>query len=154
MNNQCRFILLVEYADDDALITGIEIIEKQLPSYDFASRPFTALSRESHFKFLAFKELADVKAFDKFAKRTLELQNKLHTLHAIPGYVSPVNAVTASYLYSPGAILNRDKIWLKLQLVFSEKSLMSHTLSDAHFKDKRSIVYLNDVWQLVRGEMR
>lgn len=153
MTDQCRFTLLLEYAGDDELIAAITAIEKNLPDYDYASRPYPAAAGTA-FKFLAFKELRSVSAFGKFARKALQLQNKLRTVKVTPGYVSPVNAVTASFVQTAGALLCDDDLWLKVQLVLSGKMLVSHSLSDEIMKDKRSVIYLNDVWQLVKGAVK
>lgn len=153
MNERCRYTLLIEYAGDDELIAAIVQIEKQLPDYDYASRPYPAATGTA-FKFLAFKELRSISAFGKFARKALQLQNKLRTVRVTPGYVSPVNAVTASFVQTTGALLCDNDLWLKVQLVLSGKTLVSHSLSDEIFKDKRSVIYLNDVWQLVKGAVK
>lgn len=150
----CRFILLIEFSDDQELIQAIGVIEKQLPGYDYASRPLTMPGQKSGFKFLAFKEQKGVAAFPKFAQQVFKLQHKLHAVKFTPAYVSLANVVSASPMTIPGAILGEKNFHYKLQLVFSEKNLMAYSLTDELFKDKRSVLYLNDVWQLVRGAMK
>lgn len=149
---QCRYILLVEFANDDELIDAIGAIEKGLPPYDYASRPLhLATGQKGGFKFLAFKELKAVSAFPKFVTQVLKLQQKLHTVRMSPAYVSLQNVVSASPHAVTGSILGEKNYSYKLQLAFSEKALSPYALSDELFKDKRSVLYLNDVWQLVRG---
>ena len=65
-----------------------------------------------------------------------------------------VGAATAGYSHSPGGLLVEKELWLKPQLVLSGKLLASHSLTDEILKDKRSVIYLNDVWQLVKGATR
>lgn len=154
MNDRCRFTLLLEYSGDEELIDAITLVEKSLPGYDFASRPYPQATGSGFFKFLAFKELRPVTAFPKFAGKCLKLQNRLRGVRITPGYVSALNAVTAAFVYAPGTLLIENDLWLKLQLVHSGKLLASHTLSDEIYKDKRSVVYLNDVCQLVKGAAR
>ncbi|GAB4422679.1 MAG: hypothetical protein OHK0011_01920 [Turneriella sp.] len=154
MNERCRYTLLIEYSGDDELIEAIRQIEKQLPDYDYASRPYPLAPGGGFFKFLAFKDLKPVLGFPRFARKALALQNRLRGVRLTPGYVSMVGAVTASYSHSPGALLVEKEIWLKSQLVLSGKLLVSHSLSDDIFKDKRSVIYLNDVWQLVKGALK
>ncbi|MBN8220708.1 MAG: hypothetical protein J0L53_07270 [Spirochaetes bacterium] len=149
---QCRFITLLEFANDDELIAAIGAIEKTLPAYDYASRPLQAAAgQRGGFKFLAFKELKQVSAFPKFAAQVFKLQQKLHAVRMSPGYVSLSNVVSASPHAVMGSILGEKDYSYKLQLAFTEKTLSSYTLTDDLFKDKRSVMYLNDVWQLVRG---
>lgn len=150
MNDRCRFILLIEYVDDHELIEAIAQIEKHLPDYDYASRPYPMTAQNGFFKFLAFKELKHVLDFPKFARKVLAMQNRFRNIRLTPGYVSMVCAVTASYGHTPGAVLVEKELWLKSQLVLTGKILASHTLTDEIIKDKRSVIYLNDVWQLVR----
>ncbi|MCS6972270.1 MAG: hypothetical protein NZL89_04525 [Leptospiraceae bacterium] len=155
MNGLCRFFLLFEYTNDDELIRAIALAEKRLPEHDYASRPFTQpASKEEHFKFIAFKKLRPVTQFSRFCRKVFKLQSFLRTVHLTPGYVSLNDAVTASFSHVPGAVFVGKDLWLKVQLVLSGKLLVSHSLSDQIFKDKRAIVYLNDVLQLVRGELR
>jgi hypothetical protein len=131
---QCRFILVVEYTSDDELIEAIGVIEKNLPGYDYASRPLpVAGGQRGGFKLLAFKEL------------------KLQAVRISPAYVSLTNVVSASPQALAGSILGERGYSYKLQLTFSEKALAPYTLTDEVFRDKRSVLYLNDVWQLVRG---
>ncbi|MFO1470096.1 MAG: DUF4416 family protein [Turneriella sp.] len=153
MIQDCRFILLLEFTNDDELIDAIAAIEKSLPPYDYASRPLQNAegAKPGGFKFLAFKELKIVTAFPKFFAKTIALQKKLNTVKISPGYVSLANCISASLQPSPGAIQVEHELYLKAQLVFSEKALMPYALTDAHFRDRRSLSYLNDVWQLVRG---
>ncbi len=150
---QCRFILLVEFTNDEELIQAIQSFEKNLPGYDYASRPLNhpVPGQKGGFKFLAFKEVSTVSAFPKFAAKVFKLQQKLHAVRMEPGYVSMLNVVSASPHSVPGAILGEKNYSYKLQLVFTEKSLSPYTLTDELFKDRRSVMYLNDVWQLVRG---
>jgi hypothetical protein len=54
----------------------------------------------------------------------------------------------------PGAIYIEGELYFKAQLVLSGKVLASHTLSDETFRDRRAGLYLNDVWQLVKGETK
>lgn len=150
----CRFILLIEFSDDQELIQAISAIEKNLPGYDYASRPLIIPGQKSGFKFLAFKEHKNVSAFPKFAAQVFKLQHKLLAVKFTPAYVSLANVVSASPMTIPGAILGEKNFHYKLQLVFAEKNLVTHSLSDELFKDKRSVLYLNDVWQLVRGAMK
>lgn len=150
----CRFILLVEFSDDQELIQAIAAIEKNLPAYDYASRPLTMPGQKHGFKYLAFKDQKDVSAFPKFAAQVFKLQQKTLAVKFTPAYVSLANVVSASPMTVPGAILGEKNFHYKLQLVFSEKNLVTHSLSDELFKDKRSVLYLNDVWQLVRGAMK
>jgi len=149
---QCRFILLVEYTSDDELIDAIGLIEKSLPGYDYASRPLPSVGgQKGGFKLLAFKELKSVSAFPRFVTRVLKLRQKLLAVRISPAYVSLTNVVSASAQSSPGSILGEKGYSYKLQLAFSEKTLAPYALTDELFKDKRSVLYLNDVWQLVRG---
>ncbi|MFZ5628696.1 MAG: hypothetical protein ACOY5B_06175 [Spirochaetota bacterium] len=154
MNERCRYTLLIEYAADDELIEAIVQIEKQLPDYDYASRPYPMASGTGHFKFLAFKDLRGIPDFPKFARKALSLQNRLRGVRLTPGYVSLVGAITAGYSHSPGSVFMEKELWLKAQLVLSGKLLVSHSLTDEILKDKRSVIYLNDVWQLVKGAMK
>lgn len=154
MHDRCRFILLLEYANDDELIATVALIERHLPDYDYASRPFARVVEKGFFKFLAFKEPKLVEDFNKFAQKCFALQGKIGTVRLTPGYVSLVNATSAALSYSPGALLIKKGLWLKAQLVLSGKLLMSYSLSDELFKDKRSIVYLNDVRELVKGALQ
>jgi hypothetical protein len=154
MNTRCRYTLLIEYSLDDELIAAISQIEKKLPDYDFASRPYSLAPGTGFFKFLAFKDLKGVQEFPKFACKALALQNQVHGVRLTPGYVSPVGATTASYSHSPGAVWAAKELWLKPQLVLSGKLLVSHSLTDSIYKDKRAIIYLNDVWQLVKGALK
>lgn len=153
MIQQCRHILLVEYSHDDDLIGAIGTIEKQLPPYDYASRPFSATESggTGHFKFLAFKELKPVTAFPKFFDKVVNLQKKLNTVRISAGYVTLTNVVAAALQPSQGAIQVADEFYLKTQLVFSEKTLAAYAFTDAYYRDRRSVIYLNDVWQLVKG---
>ncbi|AFM12498.1 hypothetical protein [Turneriella parva] len=151
MNNQCRFILLLEYEGDDELIQAIATIEKNLPGYDYASRPLPIAGQKQGFKFVAVKELRRIATFEKFARKVFSLQSKTYGVRLIPGYVSHTNVVTAAYAPSAGAIFFDDELFLKAQLVLSGKVLASHTLSDETFRDRRTGLYLNDVWQLVKG---
>lgn len=149
---QCRFILLVEFTNDDELIDAIGAIENNLPGYDYASRPLQqGGAQKGGFKFLAFKEIKTISAFPKFAAKVFKLQQKLHAVRISPAYVSLTNVVSASPHTLTGSILGEKKYSYKLQLVFTEKVLSPYTLTDEFFKDKRSVLYLNDVWQLVRG---
>ena len=154
MNDRCRFTVLIEYEGDDELIEAIAQIEKQLPDYDYASRPYPLATGGGFFKFLAFKDLKSVLDFPKFARKALVLQNRLRGVRLTPGHVSMVGAVTASYRYVPGALLVEYELWLKPQLVLSGKLLVSQTVTDEIMKDKRAIIYLNDVWQLVKGALK
>jgi hypothetical protein len=154
MNDRCRYTLLIEYTDDDELIEAIAQIEKQLPDYDYASRLYPLITGKGFFKFIAFKDLAHVLDFPKFARKALTLQNRLHGVRLTPGYVSLVGATTAGYSHSPGALLVAKELWLKPQLIHSGKLLVSHSLTDEILKDKRSVIYLNDVWQLVKGAIK
>ncbi len=151
MNNQCRFILLLEYEGDDELIQAISAIEKNLPGYDYASRPLPLPGQKQGFKFVAIKELRRIATFEKFARKVFSIQTKVFGVRLIPGYVSHINVVTAAYAASAGAIFIDDELFLKAQLVLSGKLLASHTLSDETFRDRRAALYLNDVWQLVKG---
>lgn len=149
---QCRYILLLEFTGDDELIDAIGAIEKNLPGYDYASRPLNAAAGQKRgFKFLAFKELKSVAAFSKFAAQVFKLQQKLHAVRMFPAYVSMTNVVSASPHALTGSILGEKNYSYKLQLVFAEKALTPYALTDELFKDRRSVMYLNDVWQLVRG---
>ncbi len=154
MNDRCRYTLLIEYAGDDELIGAISQIEKQLPDYDYASRPYPLTTGSGFFKFLAFKDLRGVLDFPKFARKALLLQNRLRGVRLTPGYVSMLGAATAGYHHSPGGLLIEKELWLKPQLVLSGKLLVSHSLTDEILKDKRSVIYLNDVWQLVKGAIK
>lgn len=154
MNDRCRYTLLMEYAGDDELIEAIAQIERKLPDYDYASRPYPLGTGNGYFKFLAFKELKGVLNFPKFARKALALQNRLRTVRLTPGYVSLQGAATAAYSPSPGALLVGKELWLKPQLVYAGKHLASHSLTDELLKDKRSVIYLNDVWQLVKGAVK
>jgi len=151
MNNQCRFILLLEYEGDDELIQAISAIEKNLPGYDYASRPLPLPGQKQGFKFLAIKELRRIATFERFARKVFSMQTKVFGVRLIPGYVSHINVVSAAYAASTGAIFFDDELYLKAQLVLSGKLLASHTLSDETFRDRRAALYLNDVWQLVKG---
>jgi hypothetical protein len=151
MNDRCRYTLLIEYTDDEELIAAIAQIEKQLPDYDYASRPYPLAAGGGAFKFLAFKDLRAVLDFPKFARKALVLQNRLRGVRLTPGYVSLVGATTAGYSHSPGALLVAKELWLKPQLIHSGKLLVSYSLTDEILKDKRSVIFLNDVWQLVKG---
>ncbi len=151
MNDHCRFILLLEYAGDDELIQAIGAIEKNLPGYDYASRPLPLPGEQRGFKFLAFKELRRISTFEKFAQKVFGLQSKIYGVKLIPGYVSHTNVVSAAYAPSAGSIYIDEELYLKAQLVLSGKVLASHTLSDETFRDRRAGLYLNDVWQLVKG---
>lgn len=153
MIQDCRNILLLEFTNDDELIDAIAAIEKHLPPYDYASRPLQNAegAPKGHYKLLAFKELKPVTAFPKFFSKTMALQKKLNTVKISPGYVSLTNCISASLQPSAGAIQIENELYMKLQLVFSEKALAPYALTDAHFRDRRSVSYLNDVWQLVRG---
>lgn len=149
---QCRFILLVEFTNDDELIDAIGGIEKNLPGYDYASRPLTyAGGQKGGYKFLAFKELKPVLTFPKFTAKVFKLQQKLPAVRISPAYVSLTNVVSASPHALTGSILGEKNYSYKLQLAFIEKGLAPYALTDELFKDKRSVSYLNDVWQLVRG---
>jgi hypothetical protein len=149
---QCRFILVVEYTSDDELIEAIGVIEKNLPGYDYASRPLpVAGGQRGGFKLLAFKELKSVSAFPRFVMKVLKLRQKLQAVRISPAYVSLTNVVSASPQALAGSILGERGYSYKLQLTFSEKALAPYTLTDEVFRDKRSVLYLNDVWQLVRG---
>ena len=153
MIQDCRFILLLEFTNDDELIDAIAAIEKNLPGYDYASRPLQNAEGAARggFKFLAFKELKSVTAFAKFFAKTVALQKKLNTVKISPGYVSLANCISASLQPSPGAIQSENELYLKVQLVFAEKALSTYAFTDTYFRDRRSVSYLNDVWQLVRG---
>jgi len=151
MNNHCRFILLLEYEGDNELIQAIAAIEKNLPGYDYASRPLPLPGQKQGFKFVAIKELRRIATFEKFARKVFSMQTKVFGVRLIPGYVSHINVVTAAYAPTAGAIFFDDELFLKAQLVLSGKVLASHTLSDETFRDRRAALYLNDVWQLVRG---
>jgi len=151
MNDHCRYILLLEYSGDDELIQAIAAVEKNLPGYDYASRPLPLPAQGQGFKFLAFKEMRRISAFDKFAQKVFGLQSKIYGVKLIPGYVSHTNVVTAGYAPSAGAIYIDRELYFKAQLVLSGKVLASHTLSDQTFRDRRAGLYLNDVWQLVKG---
>ncbi|MBL8033880.1 MAG: DUF4416 family protein [Leptospiraceae bacterium] len=156
MTQQCRHILLVEFSDEDALISAISAIEKNLPDYDYASRPFNDSeggSKESY-KFLAFKGLKAVTQFPKFCDKVFSLQKKLHTVRLSPGYVTQSGVVSAAQQYFAGSMQIDDELFLKLQLVFSEKALAAYALTDARFRDRRSVIYLNDVLQLVKGALK
>ena len=156
MIQDCRFILLLEFVNDDELIEAIAAIEKNLPPYDYASRPLQNAEGATRggFKFLAFKELRGVTAFPKFFAKTAALQKKINTVKLTPGYVSLANCLSASLQPSAGAIQVENELYLKVQLVFSEKALAPYAFTDAHFRDRRSVSYLNDVWQLVRGSRK
>jgi len=149
----CRFTLLIEFNDDDELIAAIAAIEKELPTYDYASRPlsFATLGKKGGFKFLAFKDLSSVAEFPKFAAKVFKLQLKIPAVRINPGYVSLTNAVSATPHTVTGGIFGEKQFYYKLQLVFTEKHLVAYALSDELYKDRRSVSYLNDVWQLVRG---
>lgn len=152
---QCRFILLLEFTNDDELIDAIGAIEKNLPGYDYASRPLQhAGGQKGGFKFLAFKEIKTISAFPKFAAKVFKLQQKLHAVRMSPAYVSLTNVVSASPHAVTGSILGEKNYSYKLQLVFAEKMLSPYTLTDELYKDKRSVLYMNDVWQLVRGAVK
>lgn len=153
MIQDCRFILLLEFTNDDELIDAIGAIEKNLPGYDYASRPLQDAegTTKGSYKFLAFKELKPVTTFPKFFAKVVSLQKKLNTVKISPGYVSLSNCISASLQPSPAALQIDNELYLKVQLVFSEKALTPYALTDAHFRDRRSIIYLNDVWQLVKG---
>ncbi len=149
--NDSRFILLLEYPGDDELIQAIAAVEKHLPGYDYASRPLPLPAQGQGFKFLAFKEMRRLTTFEKFAHKVFSLQGKLYGIKLTPGYVTHTNVVSAAYSQSPGAIYIADEMYYKVQLVLSGKALASHTLSDEIFRDRRAALYLNDVWQLVKG---
>jgi hypothetical protein len=153
MSPQCRFILLVEYTDDDELISAIGTIEKELPQYDYASRPLPSANPgvKGGFKFLSFKELKSVSSFPKFALKVFKVQTKIPSVRAIPAYVSLTNVVSASPHTTQGAIFGEKELYYKLQLVYSGKTLASHAMTDELFRERRAVLYLNDVWQLVRG---
>lgn len=149
---QCRFILLLEFENDEELIDAIAAIERHLPAYDYASRPLLHTGAPSSgYKFLAFKELRSVSTFPKFVKQVLKLQGKLPAVRISAGYVSLTNVVSASAHTIAGSILGENNFWYKLQLPYTDRKLSPYTLTDELFKDKRSVLYLNDVWQLVRG---
>ncbi|HRP69219.1 MAG TPA: hypothetical protein PLY93_06785, partial [Turneriella sp.] len=107
---QCRFVLLIEYTDDEELIDGIGQIEKILPTYDYASRPLRYTNgKNGGFKWVAFKEVKPVAVFSKFAAQVFKLSLKLHALHLAPAYVSLTNVVSAFPHTVPAAILgDRD----------------------------------------------
>ncbi|MBV6492328.1 MAG: hypothetical protein LDLANPLL_00321 [Turneriella sp.] len=151
----CRFILLIEYTNDEELIEGIRLIEKSLPPYDYASRPLRYTDgKVGGFKFLSFKEIKPVSVFPKFATHIFKFALKIPAIRISPAYVSLTNVVSVSTHTIMGAILGEKNLHYKLQLAFSEKKLVPYTLTDGVFKDKRTILYLNDVWQLVRGAHR
>lgn len=154
MNERCRFTLLIEYSGDDELIAAIAQIEKQLPDYDYASRPYSLATGNGFFKFLSFKDLKSILDFRKFARKALALQNRLRGVRLTPGYVSMVGAVTAGYSHTQGSLLVDKELWLKPQLVLAGKLLVSHSLTDEILKDRRTVIYLNDVWQLVKGAVK
>jgi hypothetical protein len=151
MNDHCRFILLLEYPGDAELIQAITAIEKHLPGYDYASRPLPLPAQGQGFKFLAFKETRRIVTFEKFARKVFSMQGKLYGIKLTPGYVTHTNVVSAAYAQTAGAIYIEDELYFKVQLVLSGKTLASYTLSDEIFQDRRAALYLNDVWQLVKG---
>jgi hypothetical protein len=154
MNERCRFTLLLEFAGDDELIEAIAQIEKHLPDYDYASRPYPLTTGNGFFKFISFKDLRNILDFPRFARKALALQNRLRGVRLTPGYVSMVGAVTAGYSHTQGSLLVEKELWLKPQLVHAGKLLASHSLTDEILKDRRSVICLNDVWQLVRGAVQ
>lgn len=145
----CRFILLIEFTNDEELIAAVAAIEKALPGYDYASRPLN--SPPGFFKFVAFKGAKKISSFPKFVKLVVALQQKLPAVKLTAGYVALSGVVTAGPHSTPGAIFGERDFHYKLQLVFSEKNLVTWAYSDELFKDKRSVSYLTDVWHLVRG---
>jgi len=145
----CRFIMLIEFKNDAEVIDSLKVIAKVLPAYDYASRPLNFSN--GHFKYIAFKSSRKISMFPSFVKKVVALQQKLPAVKLTPGYVALTGVVSAGVHAVVGAICGEKNYHYKLQLIMSEKNLVSWLYTDELFKDKRSISYLTDVWHLVQG---